>query len=300
MSSLLLLVVCLLAGALVARLADPPRELARCLNWWAMNVAFSALVLHLIPQLQFEWHLWFLVAAIWLSFLGAWGFFTLIGRSAGWSRARIGGLTLVCGLGNTAFVGFPLIEALYGEEGLKLALVADQAGSFVMLAVGGSIVAAVFSGTRIQAATIARKVLLFPPFACLLIALLVGVLGGWPELLDGIFARVGATLIPIALFSVGLQLRLSIGHGQMRAIGLALGWKLGLAPALAGLVGLLAGVQGLAFVVGVLQSAMGPMVSAAILADQHDLEPQLVNTVLGVGILMSFLTVPLINHLLTG
>ena len=43
---------------------------------------------------------------------------------------------------------------------------------------------------------------------------------------------------------------------------------------------------------------MAPMISAAILADQNDLEPQLANTVLGVGILLSFLTVPLADHLL--
>lgn len=299
MSSLLLLIVCLVGGVLAARLTEPPPELARSLNWWVMNIAFSALVLHLIPELQFEWHLWFLVAATWVCFFGAWGFFTLVGRPLGWSRARVGGLTLVCGLGNTAFVGIPLIGALYGEDGLKLALVADQAGSFVMLAVGGTIIAALSSGARVEPATILRKVVLFPPFASLLIGLVAGLLGGWPRALDDIFARVGATLVPIALFSVGLQLRLSLGHGQLRALLLALSWKLGLAPALVCVLGLIAGIEGLTFVVGVLQSAMGPMVSAAILAEQNELEPALVNTILGIGIPLSFLTVPFINHLLT-
>ena len=43
---------------------------------------------------------------------------------------------------------------------------------------------------------------------------------------------------------------------------------------------------------------MAPMISAAILAEQHDLEPQLVNTALGIGIVLSLLTVPLVDYLL--
>jgi hypothetical protein len=40
------------------------------------------------------------------------------------------------------------------------------------------------------------------------------------------------------------------------------------------------------------------MVTAAILADQSDLEPELANIILGLGILLSFGTVPLIGMLL--
>jgi predicted permease len=57
-------------------------------------------------------------------------------------------------------------------------------------------------------------------------------------------------------------------------------------------------VSRLVLTVGVLQAAMAPMISAAILADQYDLEPPLANTVLGAGILLSLLTVPLANMLL--
>jgi predicted permease len=298
MAALLLLLVCLVTGVLVARLAKPPQSLAQNLNWWVLNVAFSALVLHLIPQLQFQWHLWFLVAAMWLVFLGAWLFFTAIGRALHWSRERIGSLTLVCGLGNTSFIGFPLIEALRGQEGLKLALVADQAGTFMMLAVGGTTVAALYSGGHVDGRTIARKVAYFPPFVCLLLGLLVGVAGGWPDEVDSVLTRIGATLVPIALFSVGLQLRLHFGRGQVRAIAFGLGWKLVLAPLAAFALGRVAGVGGPVLAIGVLQAAMAPMISAAILAEQNRIEPQLANTVLGAGILLSFLTVPLIDRLL--
>jgi predicted permease len=141
-------------------------------------------------------------------------------------------------------------------------------------------------------------VLTFPPFVSLVVGTLAGVLGGWPQPLDAIFDRLGATLVPIALFSVGLQFRLQFQRGQGSALLLALGWKLALAPLLIWLGGLAIGVSGAILTIAVLQSGMAPMISAAILAEQNDLEPQLANTVLGIGIVLSLVTVPLADALL--
>lgn len=298
MSSILLLIVCLLLGWIIARTAKPPPNLAQGLNWWVLNVAFSALVLQLIPKLRFDVHLWFLIASMWFVFFGAWLFFVLVGRALHWSRARIGALTLVGGLGNTAFIGFPLIEALRGEEGLKLALVADQAGTFIVLGIGGTVVAALYSGAHVKTGEIAKKVLLFPPFVAFLAGIFVALLGGWPADFEPILARIGATLVPIALFSVGLQFRLDFGAGQASAIALGLAWKILLAPVLVYLAAMALGVGSMVSTIAVLQAAMAPMISAAILAEQNNLEPQLANTVLGIGILVAFITVPIANALI--
>ena len=299
MSSLLLLFVCFAAGALVSRYTHPPVGLARGLNWWVLNIAFSGLVLHLIPKITLAWEFWFLIAAMALVFLGAWAVFELIGRALQWPPARIGTLILVAGLGNTAFIGLPLIEALRGTEAVALALIADQAGTFFVLAVGGTTVAAIYSGDHVIARAVVRKIFFFPPFLCLLLGLAVGAFGAWPAPLDDVLARLGQTLVPLALFAAGLQLRLEMGPGQFQAVVLGLGWKLIIAPALVCLIGLMAGVGGLVFVVGVLQAAMAPMISATILVEQYDLEPSLALSLLGSGILLSFLTVPLIDYLLT-
>lgn len=298
MSELLLLFVCLALGALVARFGKPAPVLAQSLNWWVLNVALSALALHLIPRLTFDWDLWFLPAAMGFVFVGALPFFTLLGRAMHWPRERIGALTLVCGLGNTAFIGYPLVEALRGQEGLQLALIADQTGCFLTLAIGGTVVAALYSGGSTTAGVVIRKVAFFPPFIALLAGIAVGSLGGWHADIDEVLSRIGATLTPLALFSVGLQLRLRFERGQGRAIAAALGWKLVLAPLIVALTGIGLGVQHLVMTVATLESAMGPMVSGAILAEQNKLEPSLAYTVLGAGILLSFITVPIANALL--
>jgi predicted permease len=73
-----------------------------------------------------------------------------------------------------------------------------------------------------------------------------------------------------------------------------------LAPLASLALGLAAGVGGLTLTVGVLQAAMAPMISAAILADEHRLEPTLANTILGAGIVLSLVTIPLGNLWLGG
>jgi predicted permease len=299
MTALLLLIACFSLGVLVARYAHPPQGLAQGINWWVIYVALPALVLELIPRLQFDPQLWFLVAAMWIVFLGAWGLAVIVGRSLGWSRARIGGVALAGGLSNTAFTGYPLIEALHGKEGLALAVVTDQLGCAIVLASGGVFVASLYSGGGKPSWTlILRRVLLFPAFLALLAGLIAGAAGGWPQGVESVFARVGATLAPLALFSIGLQFQLRLNRSQFGAASLALAWKLALAPLAVFAVGYTTGIGGLVLTVGVLQAAMAPMISSAILAEQHGLEPEIGNMALGVGILISLVTVPAIDWLL--
>ncbi len=298
MNALLLIVACLLLGAIVARYLQPPMGLAQSLNWWVINVALPAMVLELIPRLRLDPSLWLLVVSQWGVFIGAFILFRFLGQSLGWSRGRIGALTLVCGLGNTSFMGYPMIEALRGPEGLALAVVADQVGCFVMLALGGVMVGVIYGGAKAHPKEIARRVLLFPAFLALCAGVVVGLAGGWPSAAEDILHRIGQTLTPLALFSVGLRIRLQLSRDQLAAASLGLSWKLLLAPLLMLGLGHLAGASGLLLTITVLQASVAPMISAAILADQYHLEPPLANAVLGTGILLSLVTVPLWNHFL--
>ncbi|HEY9132389.1 MAG TPA: AEC family transporter [Dyella sp.] len=299
MSALLLLFICLALGILVRRFASPPAGIVPGINWWVINVALPALVLEMIPRIRVDPQLWFPVAAMLFTFGGSWLLFASLGKWLRWSRERTGALILVCGFGNTSFMGYPMMEALHGKEGLAIAVVSDQLGCFPLLASAGVLVASLYAGRQPQAGAIARRILAFPAFVALVVAIVVGILGGWPSIVDGVLISLGATLTPLALFSVGLQFKLHSGKGQLAAVGLGLGWKLLLAPLACWVGGRAAGIDGLVLVVGVLQAGMAPMISAAILADDYRLEPTLANTVLGAGIVLSLVTIPLGNWLLT-
>ncbi len=299
MSALLLLGVCMLLGALTVRVRADAAGWVPGLNGWVLNIAFPALVLELIPKLQLESGLWFPVMAMWGVALGSAAVIGLIGRAAGWSRSVIGALVLVAGFGNTSFTGIPLIEALQGKAHLGAAVLADQAGSFLTLSTVGVFVAAWYSGTATSTGAVLLRVARFPPFIAMLAGFGVGLAGGWPPLVDDLLHRIGTTLSPLALFAVGLQFKPSDIRAHLAPMSAGLGWKMLAAPLLVFTTGRVLGVAGIPFEVGVLQAATAPMISAGILAQQSGLAPQLANTVVGVGIVLSLATVPLWNLLLS-
>jgi len=94
-----------------------------------------------------------------------------------------------------------------------------------------------------------------------------------------------------------MQFTLQLSREQFGAAGFALAWKLVAAPLLVFAAGVLLHVHGTVLAVAVLQAGMSPMISAAILADQYGLEPRVANATLGVGILISLLTIPLLSQL---
>jgi hypothetical protein len=227
-------------------------------------------------------------------------FFQVLGRWLGFSRSTVGALMLLCGLGNTSFVGLPMIEAYFGKEHLGIGLITDQLGSFLVLSTVGILVAVLYSSGEVTPRQVLKRVLLFPPFGAMILALLLRPLA-FPSWLPMVLQRLGDTLTPLALMSVGCQLSLRGLQGELKPLGLGLFYKLVLGPALLTLlfIVLLKG-QGPVVQVTLFEAAMAPMITAGIIAVEHDLNPPLVTLLLGIGIPLSFLTLPAWWWLLKG
>ncbi len=98
-------------------------------------------------------------------------------------------------------------------------------------------------------------------------------------------------MVPLALVSVGFELRVKGIGDQIKPLALGLGFKLILGPALIAvlLFGACA-MDGPLVGLSVFQAAMGPQISGAILAMQHGLNPRLVTLMVGLGTPLSLLT----------
>jgi predicted permease len=292
MTEFLIMTAALLAIAALVRRSAAADAIADSLNWWVLNIALPAMALERLPMLRFDGALWFVVVAQWVMFLVSVLLCRWLGARLRWSRERVGAVMLLASLSNTAFVGLPVLEALRGAPAVPIGLLADQLGCFLALTVGGAIIGAVYSGERTSAGVLARKVLLYPAFIAALVGLALGPLGGWPAAVPPVLHRLSQTLAPLALFSVGLRLRLHARADERGAIALTLAWKLGLMPLLVLLAGHALGVQGLPLTVGVLQSAMPSMFVAVILIRRYGLEADLGDTALSLGLLLFLATVP--------
>jgi predicted permease len=290
MNNLLLLILCFIIGLLLRHFKRIPDNAPATLNSFIIHVSLPALALLYIHQLQFSGDVLLVAAMAWLAFGLSAGFFWLIGRWLQLPRVTTGALILVGGLGNTSFFGLPMVEAFYGKDGLSTAIVADQLGSFFVLSILGITVAGIYSSGRPTVAQIARRIISFPPFIALMVALLLIPItyADWFVIL---LKRLGDTLAPLALVSVGLQLRLGHLAEHKRNLALGLAFKLVLAPLVIYLLYVqLFAAQGQAIQVTLFEAAMPPMITAAIVASEHDLDPPLANLMVAIGLMLSFIT----------
>jgi malate permease and related proteins len=290
LSALLLVTLMFVAGAAFARMGIFPDSGADVLNRFVVYVSLPALVLCTVPQLSWEPELLLLVVIPWgtlvLGALAVW----LCARLLHWPRQVLGALLLCVPLGNTSFLGLPLIAALRGQEAVRYALVYDQFGSFLILSTYGLFVLARFSGDRAPTlAEVGLRVLGFPPFIALIAAFIP-----WPHppVLDEVLQRIGDTLAPIAMFAVGMRLRLR-PPPERSALVLGLTIKLALMPLCALLLVRALGSESLAAEVAVLEAAMPAMLTAAALASLAGLAPELCAALAAYGIVLAFMTVPL-------
>ncbi len=293
MGNFVLLVACLALGVGLRANGRLPGDAHTTLNAVIVNVALPALTFATIRHLRFEPVLALAAAMPWLVFAIGTAFFLAAGRLLRLERPTIGGLILTGALGNTSFVGLPMIETFFGREAMKLGLVIDQLGSYLVLSTLGLVVAATFSGVTSSWRAIAGRLVRFPPLQALVAAIVLAPLP-LPPWLDPMLLRVADTIAPLAMLSVGCQLRIGQLVSHRAALSLGLGFKLVLAPLL------LLPVYGLlvplamreAARVTLFEAAMAPMIGAGVVAMQHRLDAPLVSLMLGIGIPLSLLTVP--------
>lgn len=290
MNNLILLFLCFIAGVLLHRSRRMPVNTPAVLNAFVIHVSLPALTLLYVHDLKLTSDVGLMAAMGWLCFGLSAGFFWLVGRWLKLSRGTTGALILMGGLGNTSFFGLPMIEAYYGHEGIVSGLIADQLGSFLVLSTAAVIVAGIYSSGRVTAGEMVRRIVLFPPFIALVLALLL-LPTTYPEWLSVVLKRLGDTLAPLALLAVGFQLRLGHLAGNARNLALGLSFKLILVPLTLFLLYVpVLGAHGQPIQITLFQSAMPPMITAAILASEHNLDPELATLMVAVGLLLSFVT----------
>ncbi|MFN3272327.1 MAG: AEC family transporter [Cloacibacterium caeni] len=299
MSNLILLFVCLIIGIVLKKSKIIPENFHTSLNAFVINISLSAFSLYYISKIELNSSVIYPVLVVWIGIFAAILFFAGLGKIFGWKSSLIGALIMCAGFGNTSFVGIPLIQAMYGEEGLKTVMLVDQPG-FVALSTVGILVANFYSGSKDSLLKHLSKILKFPPFIAFVIALLLNVFSiEIPKDFDEVLMKLGATTVPLALVSVGSQMqwkKIEKKEGFHLFIGLL--FKLVLLPLLILVIyKYIFHQSGDLIDICILEAAMAPMITAAIIASAHDLEPKFCNLMVAVGIPLSILTVG-IWHLL--
>jgi len=268
-----------------------PVNIYKLLNKVVIYICLPFLTLYYIPKIHWNPSLLYPTAVSWIGFIIAFVVFGLLGTKLGWSKKLIGCLIITAGLGNTSFLGFPITKALYGEEGLKTAILVDQLGTFIVLSTLAVFVATICSKETVNGIKTVKKILLFPPFLSFLFAVMMNILDfDFHHYAQLLFKSIGSLITPLALFSVGLQLRFEIKSKHWKFLWLGLIYKLMITPAIIFILYVvILGQNSIMIHASVLEAAMAPMISASILAATHGLKPRLCSMMIGFGIPISFL-----------
>ncbi|WP_211197894.1 AEC family transporter [Permianibacter fluminis] len=296
--NLLLIAICLAIGVILRISRRVGDDVAHALNAYVIHVALPAVVLHQVPAMQFTAQLLFPALLPWLLLAVSAGAVLLLARYCQWSKAITGALLLVVPLGNTSFLGFPLVQSFWGEAGLPVAIIYDQLGSFVALSTYGIWILSRYADCPPPTVKrVLERMVHFTPFLALLAGLLLSQITV-PVVLDDVFKRIGATLVPVILVAVGLQWKLDL-HAELRApLALGLSLKLLAMPLLALALVQVLGVHGLTAQVSVFEAGMASMITAGALAMNANLAPRLAAAMVGFGIPLSLLTLTLWHSLL--
>lgn len=290
MSNIAVVIIALIIGLLLQRTKRFPDNAASTLNLYVIYVALPALILAEIPKLSFSHEALIPVAAAWaimfLSALLTW----CTARAMKWSRALTGALMLLVPLGNTGFVGIPLIEAHLGSKAIPYAILYDQLGTFVALNTYGIVVACYYSSGSTSTVKILRNILIFPPFIALILAFAASAFV-YPEWLAAALARISSTLVPVVMVAVGLQWRLTLSQEYLSPLVVGLLYILLVSPALVWLGLWLLGIDGLVAQVVILEAAMPAMISAGVLAISHNLVPRFASSLVGYSLLIGLVSV---------
>ncbi|MBW1822496.1 MAG: AEC family transporter [Deltaproteobacteria bacterium] len=299
MESFIITITFLLIGMALKRIPDFSDDTGNVLNLFVIYISLPALILLKISKLVFSKSLLVPAFMPWGMLLFSCALILLLSRVLNWERATTGCLLLLIPLGNTSFLGVPMVKAFFGENAIPYALLYDQLGSFLALATYGSLILAIY-GTGESKPTIkgvVKKVVSFPPFVALVFALIFKAFP-YPPIVVNLLKILAATLIPLVMIAVGFQLTLRLDRKVISQLSIGLSIKLIAAPLTALFFCKLAGLEGKAVEVSIFEAGMPPMVSAGALAILANLSPVLTAALVGIGIILSFVTLPMLHQLL--
>jgi predicted permease len=289
MANFILIGLCILAGILFRKSKSLPKDAHKGINAWIIYIALPAVSFKYLPQIIWTKDFLFPALAPICIWMFGWLFITLYSRVRSISKATSGGLKLTSSLSNTSFVGFPLIVAYFSEKELAIAIICDQV-TFILLSTIGIIVAIRSSqNQKLSPKVVLKKVLTFPPLIGCVLALTLPHFVNLSAL-NPLFDKMAGTVGPLALFSIGLQLKFGGWFSELKHISFALLYKLIFAPLMVLLIALVLGLNGIITKITIFEMAMPTLLTSGVVADQYNLNPKLSNLVIGIGILLSFIT----------
>lgn len=213
------------------------------------------------------------------------------------SKPLTGSLLLAGVLGNTAFIGYPIIISVFGKESLVKAVLYNEIGTVFFIFVIGSLVGAYYGEGKVSWREVLKNILTFPPLISLLLAFITKPLP-LPKLFLDVLDYFSQLTIPLVMITVGLSLDIKqIKQGSL-PLFLALFMKLIFSPIVALLLTTFLPLDNVTKGIVILEAAMPVSMVSISIALKYQLDTDYISGAIFASILASLLTLPLLGYFL--
>lgn len=294
MNNIFFLLIFLAVGYIAQKILNEHKQitLANYLNKYVIYISLPALVIVYMIDLQVNISMFVPAITAWVLFFATCIAIFLLSKYLHFSRTITAALLMTSAFGNSSFLGIPFTKAFFGDNAVAYAVVYDQLGSFLILSTFGVVILSIYGSQKSSISKIIFKIITFPSFIAMLLALSLNS-SIIPTQIMVILKYISATLMPVALVVIGLFLKLKIEKKHLKPFYIALAIKLIVAPLTVLLIFHVLSLNSLASKVTILETAMAPMISSSMLAVMLNIERSFIISVLGYGIALSFITVPI-------
>ena len=213
----------------------------------------------------------------------------------GYTKVKTWTIIILLAMMNTAFIGYPIVLGVYGNEGFLHAIFYDLAIA-IMFVIFGVMLSNVFGGNKRE---VLKNGLTFIPLWAIVMGIIFNVFNiPMGYVLENSLNYLGNSAIPLIMLSLGLTINFREFRSYLSDTLCLSFFRLLLAPIILYVILLWAGFDGLILRVSVLESAMPTAMNALVLAITYDLDVELVSSVVFVTTILSLITLPVIISIL--
>lgn len=295
---LVVMFLLILLGVGLRSLGVFKKEFATALTRFVFLVTFPCLIFRSLHGSQITRELWVIpplaYLIISLCFIGS---FYLSKRFLALPAQTAVSFAMGGALGNTAFIGYPFVVALLGEKALPPAIFFDQMGNFLATYTVG-VAFCLYIRTNQFSFSNWKEILKLPPFIAFLVALFTNQLP-LPLFLEETINRLADATVPLTMVAIGISLSASHLSAHLKPLLTATVIKLLILPFTFWLVVQFVPLAPLYQKVIVLQGATPTLMTSYTLASIYQMDTDFSSSVIFVTTLVSFLTLPGWNLILT-
>jgi malate permease and related proteins len=231
----------------------------------------------------------------------AWAVF-LVTAAVAWVLARIlrlprrvaGGFILAASLGNTGHIGYPVSQAILGEEGLVRAIFYDVFGTVGALLVVGLLIAQHYGDRVGPRISVIREILRFPAVLALFAALALRPFPV-PEVVSSGLDALASLVVPLIMISVGLSLEVRRLGERPLVLSTVGAVRLLLAPLVALAIGGLVLDDPAAVRLVALEAGMPVMMLSIVIGARFGLDTEFLAAAVVLTTIASVATIPLVQ-----